>query len=139
MSDQFDRIRKQRRAPRKSHKKSSDNGILKAWLFMGGIMIVALLVVTQIEHSPPGPPSREEKIEDSFSTYDGSHRELVKMIKDRMNDPDSFEHVETKYWDKGDHLLIYMKFRGRNSFNAVITDEILAKADTEGNVFEIIE
>ena len=36
--------------------------------------------------------------------------------KDRMNDSGSFEHVETTYSDKGDYLLVQMRFRVKNAF-----------------------
>ena len=35
----------------------------------------------------------QEKIDSQFSAWDGSHIELVKMIKKSMNDADSFEHI----------------------------------------------
>lgn len=33
-----------------------------------------------------------------LSPWDGSHRGLVRMVKDLLNDPDSFKHAETVTW-----------------------------------------
>ena len=61
-----------------------------------------------------------------FSSWDGSNPELVAYVKKGMKDPSSFEHVETRFNDKGDHYEIYMQFRGKNSFNAIVTQQVIA-------------
>ena len=81
---------------------------------------------------------RKEKIEKHFSAWDGSHRGLTKLIKKSMNDPDSYKHVETVYWDKGDHLVVKTTFRGKNAFGGVVKNWIMAKVDLNGNVIEVI-
>ena len=55
-----------------------------------------------------------------------------------MNDPKSYEHVETVYWDMDDHLIVRTKFRGKNVFGGVVLNWILAKVDIDGNVLSII-
>jgi len=82
---------------------------------------------------------RKEKIEKHFSAWDGSHQGLTKIIKESMNDPNSYEHVETRYWDKGDHLIVKTTFRGKNALGGVVKSLIMAKVDINGNVIEIIE
>jgi len=57
----------------------------------------------------------QKKIEAQFSGWDGSHREFERMIKDAMNDPDSYDHVETRYIDKGSFIRVFCTFRGKNS------------------------
>jgi len=81
---------------------------------------------------------REERIKNCFSGWDGSHRELVKLIKKSMNDPGSYDHVETVYWDKGDHLVVKTTFRGKNAFGGVIKNWVMAKADLDCNIEEVI-
>ncbi|MBN2088933.1 hypothetical protein JW964_04945, partial [candidate division KSB1 bacterium] len=81
---------------------------------------------------------RTKKIEQSFSAWDGSHRGLTEYIKKSMNDPSSYEHVETKYSDKGDHLVVKTTFRGKNAFGGIVTNSITAKVDLNGNVIEVI-
>lgn len=82
---------------------------------------------------------RKELIEKQLSGWDGSHRELTKIIKTSMNDPDSYEHVETVYWDMGDHLVVRTTFRGKNAFGGTVKNNVKAKTDINtGLVIEII-
>lgn len=82
---------------------------------------------------------RKEQIEKAFSSWDGSHIELTKLLKKSMNDPDSYEHVSTQYFDQKDHLIINTQYRGKNQFGAKVLGFVKAKVDLEGNVLEIIE
>jgi ribosomal protein L37E len=82
---------------------------------------------------------REQKIKNNFSAWDGSHIGLTKYIKNAMHDPDSYEHVETKYWDKGNHLIILTTFRGKNGFGGVVKNSMMAKVDLNGNVLKIMK
>lgn len=45
--------------------------------------------------------ARKKRIDRQFSAWDGSHNNLERLIKRSMNDPDSYEHDETVYWDRG--------------------------------------
>lgn len=85
------------------------------------------------------PAARKNRIKDGFNLWDGSHRELTKRIKRLMHDPGSYDHVETAYWDMGDHLVARTEFRGRNMFGGVVKNWIKAKVDLDGKVIEIIE
>lgn len=83
---------------------------------------------------------RKELIDKQFSAWDGSHIKLTRLIKKSMNDPDSYEHVETVYWDMGSHLIIRTMFRGKNAFGGVIKNWVKAKTDIDtGQVIEVIE
>jgi len=82
--------------------------------------------------------ARQQMIESQFSQWDGSHRALEKIIKESMNDPDSYKHVETKYADKGDYILVVTKFRGTNKFGGVVTNTMRAKFTVDGKLIEIV-
>lgn len=92
------------------------------------------------KNNPDGTPKTERqlKIEEQFSAWDGSHRNLTSMIKESMNDPKSYEHVETRYLEDGDFLLVTTKFRGTNAFGGKVINTVSAKVDLDGNVVEII-
>jgi len=62
---------------------------------------------------------------------------LESYIKRNMNDPGSFEHVETRYEDKGDHLIVITKFRGKNAFGGMVINSMMAKVDIDGNIQHI--
>lgn len=83
--------------------------------------------------------ARKEMIEKQFSAWDGSHIKLTRMVKDSMNDPDSYEHVETKYWDMKDYLVITTTFRGKNAFGGVVKNTVKAKVSLDGESIEILE
>lgn len=78
-------------------------------------------------------------IEKQFSAWDGSHMGLVKLVKENMNDPKSFEHVETKFSDNGSGLTILMKFRGNNAFGGKVLNTVKGAADYKTNTIKIIE
>lgn len=82
---------------------------------------------------------RKKKIESLFSAWDGSHRGLERLIKKTMNDPDSYDHVETVYWDRGSYLIVKTTFRGKNAFGGVVVNWVKAKVDLNGNVISIVE
>lgn len=83
--------------------------------------------------------ARKEMIEKQFSAWDGSHIKLESLIKDSMNDPKSYEHVETKYWDMKDHLIVNTTFRGKNAFGGVVKNAVKAKVSLDGENIEILE
>lgn len=76
-------------------------------------------------------------IEGQFSSWNGSHIELVKLVKENLNDPKSFEHVKTVYWDKGDYIIVKMNYRAKNGFGALILQNVTAKADYKTNTIII--
>jgi hypothetical protein len=89
--------------------------------------------ITQEETAEPElspEEQRREFVEEQFSAWDGSHRELVRLVKDSMNDPRSFEHIETRYTDNGDTIVLQMRFRGSNAFGALVQNTVIAEADT---------
>ena len=87
--------------------------------------------------STPKPPKsadelRKERIATGFSLWDGSHRKLEERIKKAMNDPDSYQHVETRYADKGDYLIVSTEYRGKNAFGGVVKNAVVAKCSLDG-------
>ncbi len=50
-----------------------------------------------------------------------------------MNDPKSYDHVETKCFDMGDHLVVTTTYRGKNAFGGVVKNWIKAKTDLSVN------
>lgn len=83
--------------------------------------------------------NRRSQIERQFSAWDGSHRPLVRRVKESMKNPDSFEHVKTTYTEQGDMLLVLMTYRGKNSFNAVVTQRVYAEVTLDGTIMTLKE
>lgn len=75
-----------------------------------------------------------DKVAALFSGWDGSNREMVRAAKAQMKAPDSFDHVETRYSNRGDKVVITMTFRGKNSFNATVTSKAMGFIDPDTRV-----
>lgn len=94
--------------------------------------------IAEQEKAEQEEKQREELIKSQFSAWDGSHYGLEKYIKRHMNDPDSYDHVETRYLDKGDRLLVITSFRGKNAFGGVVKNSIAAEVSLDGDVLKVI-
>lgn len=74
------------------------------WMRLVGIIIVIGLLWNAVPNdtnsnsskSKSVPKTNEERVNELQSGYDGSIRSVVKFVKNSMNDPESFEHVETR-------------------------------------------
>ena len=109
------------------------------------ILVIAFLAFkacgsgdSSISEQPKKELSREEKIKDQFSAWTGSHKNLEKVIKAAMNDPDSYKSIEGKYIDQGDYVLIIQEYTGKNAYGGTMRGIVKAKADINGNILEII-
>lgn len=66
---------------------------------------------------------------------DGSYNLVRYAVKQSMKNPDSFKHVQTftdnnnlfDVNEQNPEIIVTMKYRGTNSFNAVVTEEIKIK------------
>ena len=69
-----------------------------------------------------------------FSEWDGSCKPLVKAVKEQMNDPKSFEHIETRYLQSEGTATVKMKFRGKNGLGANVVSLATAKLSRDGGI-----
>jgi hypothetical protein len=126
----------------------------KYWLwffaFTGVVITVQVLFTRSQEErqkelierltSPPDTVAlRQELIKRQFSSWDGSHINLEKFVKKNMHDPDSYEHVETKYSDSGNKLIVELTYRGKNVFGAKVLNSIKAEVSLYGEVINVLE
>lgn len=75
-----------------------------------------------------------------LSPWDGSHREFRNAVRDKMRDPDSFEHVETRVTpvdEDGMHAII-MQYRARNGFGGMNVGTALGQYRNAGCGFVIL-
>ena len=82
---------------------------------------------------------RKQNIEKLFSQWDGSHIELTKKIKESLNDPKSYEHIETTYRDMGSSFTIYTTFTAKNGFGGKLKRQVAVVSDMKGNITEVIK
>lgn len=101
-------------------------------------------------------------IKSQFSVWDGSHRELEKLVKKNLNDEKSFDHIETTYRDIANEnirdevnsilaesgysdrvevgdLFIQMQFSAKNAFNGTIKNTALGIASYANNTITLID
>lgn len=70
-----------------------------------------------------------------MSNYDGSIFEFEYDVKKLLDDPESFEHVETSYTKSAK---VKMKFRAKNRFGAIVLNTAHADLNTiDGTVSNI--
>lgn len=64
-------------------------------------------------------------ITSQFSAWNGSIPKANEMIKEHMNNPNSFEHVETTYENLGLHkgIRFLVTYRGTNAFGGIVTNQ----------------
>jgi phage FluMu protein Com len=78
-----------------------------------------------------------DSVESNFSPWDGSHKKLVAYIKAKMNDPYSFEHVETKYIKDNGMVKVFMKFRGKNVYGVLVLKQAVAITTLDGYIISV--
>jgi hypothetical protein len=83
--------------------------------------------------------ARTATIEKQFSIWNGEHVKLTRIIKENMNNPKSYKHVKTGYFDMGDHIIINTTFRGENAFGGTVTNIAKGKASLDGENVELLE
>lgn len=83
--------------------------------------------------------TKAKSIQNQFSSWNGAHINLERTIKTSMNDPKSFEHIESSYIDQGDYILVQTRFRGTNAFSAKVINVVKAKVDLQGTILEVID
>ncbi|MFS7164575.1 hypothetical protein [Serratia proteamaculans] len=76
-------------------------------------------------------------------SFDSSYRPLTAAIKESMNNPSTFEHVETSYRfmldNSSPYAVVTTVYRGSNSFGALVKNSISAKVDLRtGNIVEYL-
>lgn len=110
-------------------------------LILIGMLVLSSIFAYFMSPSKPVSPeeARKELIKKEFSAWDGSHFKLEEYIKKSMNDPNSYEHIETRYWDRGEFLVVQTTFRGKNAFGGVVKNSIKAKVGLDGSIMEVID
>lgn len=81
---------------------------------------------------------RIKEIEDAFSPWDGAHVELKKIIKATMQDPGSFECLDSRWIEMGNgNIKVTMVYSGKNAFGARVQDTTTAECLVSGAVLRV--
>lgn len=99
---------------------------------VGGLILIAgVLLMMFGESNKSVEQIRDEQVQELFFA-DGQNYQVVQAVKKSMNDPDSFEHIETKHVDNGSgDVAITMMFRGKNAFGGKVVNRAVAMVSPE--------
>jgi hypothetical protein len=82
--------------------------------------------------------ARKRKVKNQFSSWDGSHKNLTRYIKDSLARPDTYEHISTTYDDRLVHLVVTTTYRAVDASGTTVKTTIKAIVDLDGNIQEIV-
>ena len=101
-------------------------------LGLGGLLLVVAALFAVLSGEPKSIEQiRNEQVQKLFFA-DGQNYQVVQAVKKRMNDPDSFEHIETKHIDQGSgDIAVTMLFRGKNAFGGKVVNKAAAMVNPE--------
>ncbi|MAM60834.1 hypothetical protein [Maritimibacter sp. UBA3975] len=105
----------------------------------GVIITLAVMGSGSEKEAPTQDATAERPIDTSdgfhcLSSWDGSHTAFKRDVKDQLNNPGSFDHVETAVTpvnEAGTHT-IRMTYRAENAFGATITTTAYGEYDNDG-------
>ncbi len=107
-----------------------------------GVFVIACIVIFIIVSPSETPERRKQRLEREtveqaekrrkgwhcLSAWDSSHSGVERYLKQRLRDPDSYEHVDTRITpvSNGEHTLI-MRYRARNGFGGMTVGMVTAR------------
>ncbi|MYA65427.1 MAG: hypothetical protein F4139_14190 [Gemmatimonadetes bacterium] len=105
---------------------------------LGAIAFFGLLIVIGLLMDAPGG-SDGATAASCFSAWDGAHRTLEDRVEAQLKDPDSYEHVATRFsGTEEDPTRITLTFRAKNSFGAVVTSTATAQGGPGCSVSNVV-
>lgn len=111
------------------------------YYIVGALIIVVAFIVTlpksKKESEPVKAISRKDSIENMFA-LDGSQKKLREYVKEKLNDPESFEAIKTEYWDHDSDIVVKMVFTAKNGYGGRVKQTIMARCNINGDISEIM-
>lgn len=126
------------------NKKSNPKDVKKGCLILTVLLVLIISIAAITCESEPEKvltkqEIHEQNIQKLFSGWDGSHIKLTEKIKESLNDPKSYEHIETTYRDLDSFLIINTTFTAKNGFGGTLKKEVSVVSDTLGNITDVIK
>ena len=118
-----------------------------------GVIFLASCVETKEEKAKKEAAAKQREIElaqkkeddkrkgfHCLSGWDGTHRGVESYVKERLRDPDSYQHKETRITPvkNGKHMLV-MEYRAKNGFGGYAFGGIIATIDNQSCKATIIQ
>ena len=95
----------------------------------------------RIESDKKKSEDKRRAKEHCFSAWDGAHRNLESLLKKSLKDPDSYDHIETRFKDRPaeDKQTVYLSYRAKNGFGGMSIGKIVAETSRSNcSVLKII-
>ncbi len=102
---------------------------------MGGDPEAGQVTGDNVEYGTRAESSKEIQ----FHPWDGSHIKLERLIKANLNDPDSYQHIQTRYYPNMQPPRVRLAYRARNGFGGMVIGHVLAEVADNGDILSIIE
>lgn len=104
---------------------------------VGATLFILVMIAVDIRPSPPQPaPIQEPKsvpAEARCKGYNGEARNLSGLVRKRLRNPASFEHVQTTYGPIDDGAMVAtMTYRATNGFGAIDTYTAVGEVQIAG-------
>jgi len=105
-----------------------------------GIIIGILFLLTPADDGPD-PDSPEAKISSQFHPWDSRHLALEDLVVDNLNDPNSFDHLESRYThnESEQTIRVRMEYTASNRLGGTVRGTAIAVFDYDGDVVDIIQ
>lgn len=105
----------------------------KQILILLSIPVIGAFMIISKETQTPGE-KRKEEITSQFSPVTGECYKLTELIKQSMKDPNSYENLNTKYWDLDTAILVNQEYTGKNQFGGRERGFLKATINQNGNI-----
>ncbi|MCY4546210.1 MAG: hypothetical protein OXD39_13340 [Gemmatimonadetes bacterium] len=110
-------------------------------MIFGSVCAVCIDATRDTQVEEPADPI-QEKIDAQFSAWDGSHRNLVAAVEKTLNDPGSFEHLETRTMKGSNYprtFLVSMQYTAKNAFGGRVRNTVVCEVDVEtGAIIQVL-
>jgi len=124
-------------APQRTFKRSN---VIAAAVLLVLILFIISMCSDSNEDSMPLTKAQQDSIDriawitSQFSAWDGSHAKTVELIKERMNDPESFEIVKVTHFDMKDSIVVITVFTGKNAFGGRVKNTAETAINMKGEI-----
>ncbi|MDF2386531.1 hypothetical protein JMG10_34025 [Nostoc ellipsosporum NOK] len=107
------------------------------WSGIIGLIVIIIVIwvgCNTCSGDEPKEETRQERVEKLFSAWDGSCPAVNAWIKKNINDPGSYKHIETRFWDMGAEIVVKTQFSAKNGFGGRVQALCEAKIDSTGRL-----
>lgn len=85
-------------------------------------------------------PAMSAPVDNYLQRFVGKGSDFAELVKNKLNEPNSFEYLETKYMNKkSGYIALVMRFKAKNGLGLIVEREALGKFDKVSETFHDIK